>query len=102
MKKLDTHQDYVSTVYLSFPITQQPFALSDTPICQTHSNVRYTQVSDTLIKPRQLCWAGFIAMLMYVCAYVCVSVCLSTRYLKNYLTNQLLFGGSLPSDPGMK
>ncbi len=26
-----------------------------------------------LIKPRQLCWAGFIAMLMCVC--VCVSVC---------------------------
>ncbi len=48
-----------------------------------------------LIKPRQLCWAGFIAMLMCVCVCVCVSVyvsvCLLTRYLKNYLTNQLHF-----------
>ncbi len=35
------------------------------------------------IKARQLCWVGFIAMLMSVC------VCLLTRYLKNYLSNRL-------------
>ncbi len=40
-----------------------------------------------IIKPRQLCWAGFIVRLMCVC----VSVCLLTRYLKKYLINQLHF-----------
>ncbi len=44
-----------------------------------------------VVKPRQVCWAGFISMLMCVCVSVCV--CLLTRYPKNYLTNQLHIWG---------
>ena len=32
-----------------------------------------------IFEPRQLCWAGFIAMLMCVCVCVCLCVCLLTR-----------------------
>ncbi len=53
-----------------------------------------------IFKPRQLCWAGFIVMLMCVCVCVCVSVCLLTRYLKNYFTNQLHFWWGPPPAPG--
>ena len=72
-------------------------------ISQQEDVVTYnTAGNDTVdvVKPSQLCWAGFMVMLMCVC--VCVYVCLLTRYLKHYLTNQLHCVGSLPSDPDMK
>ncbi len=47
---------------------------TDLPVDATmyYATVKFTRV----IKPRQLCWAGFIVMLMCVCVCVCLCVCL--------------------------
>ncbi len=53
-----------------------------------------------LFKPRQLCWAGFILMLLCVC----VSVCVSFNKISQKVFNQSssFFGGSLHADTEMK
>ncbi len=38
-------------------------------------NIAHANKWSLVIKPRQLCWAGLIAMLMCVCVCVCVCVC---------------------------
>ena len=55
----------------------------------TRKNVRRFLTVRLFIKPRQLCWAGFIAMLTTI---VRLCVCLSVNKIsQNYLTNQLHF-----------
>ncbi len=56
--------------------------------CYSRSNMMVQLDSPYMVKPRQLCWAGFIAMLMCVCVSVCLSVCLSVNKISQKLFNQ--------------
>ena len=64
--------------------------------------IHYTEMEVSavsgFIKPRQLCWAGFIVMLMCICVSVCVSVNKISQKLFNQATSFLV--GAFPLTQG--